>query len=691
MKGIGRRSFSQYPEGRRQRRFLVDYEGFSGFFVPHNASYASDQFSLGALCHKQSEAVNNMIRADSPTPAATCMLSSTVNSVTSAYSEAPSAAGRTYTAEPKETDVDSLIEKLNLSESTNKILANMLKKEPKKNIRKSPLDDITAQEVNLNSTEGTINESTLQSGKENRQSDKEYEDFCRFKTKSPRRAGSNSKLSLSTESAHEKSKRRSSSSRLEPFAEQTRGTRKRSRSSVYIQSDPAPSVVECRRGKSPGNTEKTRMNSDSIDPTSASDRMFIFNTPIDSGKMSLPNYGLIKGDSKSPGSTGLTRTTSQLSTASEFNHREGYLPLKATHGELSWGSVRLRTSITKNIQIKNTSAKRLTLRAVIDGPGFQFGSAELPHMTITLQPQECRGMWIVFCPTIKGPAVGKLIFKPPLADSTSRVIPLYGYGGHATVTIEGLQQGPVGSKFLPIGDIKNPMRTFEKIIRVHNKGSLTAFASVNVENTRTDQRYFTTSVSVNPSRLIVPPSCSTNIKIQFSPQREELKKLLKMQRGTDVIVIANLVVITGDEPTRHRMKKLMKTMPNHALMSSTVLSGLWNSFPKEQDLENLEELRENSMAITDLAQGFRSIEIALTINNERADETVLEASGWMADFEETVLFRTITSGEEPDEHEVTHDEVEVVSVQPQEIVWKSHDAACKRLTVKVIEWETANG
>lgn len=344
-----------FKQQQQQQEIPVDFDGFSGFI--HNISAASDQFSLGAFCNKQSESVRNIIRAGSPTQEAQCLLSTSMSSVASGASaaSAASAIGRTYTADSR--DVEHLIEGLNLSESTNKILVDIFKKDSRKPFRKAPLDDITTKDANVRVRERK-SEDMPRGGKENRREEKEYQEFCQFNSsKSPRRNMSQSIL-LSGDSTQETENRRSSTL-VEPI-----GARKRSRSSVYGKPDSAPAVVEYRRAKSPSNLRELRvisgaLGSPSAESTVTGDRMFLCQTPMDSGKMSLPNYALVKGDAMSPGgSAGLTRTTSQMSTASEFNHREGYLPLKATHGELSWGSVRLRTSVKKSIQIKNTAAKR---------------------------------------------------------------------------------------------------------------------------------------------------------------------------------------------------------------------------------------------------------------------------------------------------------------------------------------------
>lgn len=183
-----------------------------------------------------------------------------------------------------------------------------------------------------------------------------------------------------------------------------------------------------------------------------------------------------------------------MSSLSEFNFVTGYLPLKSTHNELSWHSVKLRKTATKTFQIKNTSAKRLIIRVILDGPGFNFETTEANGRgTITLQPNEVRTLSLIFNPTVLGPAIGNLIFQPPIefcaagggcatmsninSKVTKRVVRLYGYGGHVAMSYERLQQGPVGAKFLPLGNLCNLSKVFEETFIIRNKGNLTGFAA----------------------------------------------------------------------------------------------------------------------------------------------------------------------------------------------------------------------
>lgn len=307
----------------------------------------------------------------------------------------------------------------------------------------------------------------------------------------------------------------------------------------------------------------------------------------------------------------LKRASSQLSSTSEFNYLSGYLPLKSTHNEISWPSVKLRMASVKTFQIKNTSGKRLIIRAIIDGPGFNFENVDAHAKgTITLQPAEVRTMVLQFNPTVLGPAIGNLIFQPPIdfgcgqcatmsninSKVTKRVIRLYGYGGHVSCSFERLQQGPVGSKFLPLGNLCNLAKVFEETFIIRNKGNLTAFAVIMLENRTVGKSSFDKAISICPEKVLIPPNCIARVKISFTPTGLDMKEMMKIHRDQEVITVGNILVITGDEPTRCRIKKLITSSEDLSeKYASPQLKNVWSSFGKNDCDYDLCDLRETGV------------------------------------------------------------------------------------------------
>ncbi|XP_030386343.1 uncharacterized protein LOC115633102 [Scaptodrosophila lebanonensis] len=348
--------------------------------------------------------------------------------------------------------------------------------------------------------------------------------------------------------------------------------------------------------------------------------------------------------------SGTGRSISRCSNSSEFSHRDGkLLPLKVTHTSLCWGSTKLRTDVRKSMQVKNTADKRLVMRLGIQGPGFQLVSGDCN--TITLQAMECRTISITFCPTVCGAAKGALSFYAPVGMNNSNVptmeIPLYGYGGNASISIQGLQKGPVGASFLTMGDVcelsSGPLLGAFKF---YNKGPLPAFAGISVDSTVLMKPRLCETFEISPSKVIIPPHSEALVKIAFRPNREDIKNILK--KSAQVLTLANMRIFCGDEPNRQRMRSLVQRMSNkqREQLTSSMLDSIWNRFPNEQTMRNIASLLEPPEFILDLVTSVRIIDVALTLNRD-IDESAETSLMYMPDAEETVLFRTICVANSP--------------------------------------------
>lgn len=132
-------------------------------------------------------------------------------------------------------------------------------------------------------------------------------------------------------------------------------------------------------------------------------------SPIGGMNHSLPNL-LATPNSQSTPNAVIVRSISQCSTNSEFTQNDGKFPLKANMSELTWECVKLRKSVIKSFVVKNASEKKLSLKMEVLGPGFQIASSGTEKEWVTLQGNECRTIFIAFCPTMIGKAIGKCFF-----------------------------------------------------------------------------------------------------------------------------------------------------------------------------------------------------------------------------------------------------------------------------------------
>ncbi|XP_055914538.1 uncharacterized protein LOC129947836 [Eupeodes corollae] len=384
-------------------------------------------------------------------------------------------------------------------------------------------------------------------------------------------------------------------------------------------------------------------HSPQLDNTTNSDRRYLVGTVSspDCGKFSLPSYGLVTKTASTGSVKG--RSTSRCSNSSEFSHRDGKLiPLKVTCLQLSWGSIRLRKNANKSMQIKNTSDKRLIVKVDVSGPGFQIVNNQ--GNLITLQSQECRSVSLNFCPTVIGVAVGVLSFSAPNSPSSQTYldVPLYGYGGTASLIPQNIMRGPIGAPFLTMGDLKELSGPLEKTFKIYNKGPLHGFAVIIIDSFGLDMPRLRDSIEVTPNKVLIPPEGVANIRVTLKPRRDDIKKIIK--KISDVLALANMRIICGDEPSRQRIRNLIRTMKEEdkSKLTSKSLDRVWASFPGEKPIDELDALKEKSEVALDMISSLRIHEIALTLNHYRLDETA-DSTLVFPDADETVIFRTFCS------------------------------------------------
>lgn len=64
----------------------------------------------------------------------------------------------------------------------------------------------------------------------------------------------------------------------------------------------------------------------------------------------------------------------------------------------------------------------------------------------------------------------------------------------------------------------------------------------------------TVSLIVEPSELVMLEGTSAKIKVTYKPQKQDLKLLLSNSMK-DVIEVATLSLVSGDEATRRRLRR----------------------------------------------------------------------------------------------------------------------------------------
>uniref|UniRef100_A0A1A9ZV58 F5/8 type C domain-containing protein n=1 Tax=Glossina pallidipes TaxID=7398 RepID=A0A1A9ZV58_GLOPL len=389
---------------------------------------------------------------------------------------------------------------------------------------------------------------------------------------------------------------------------------------------------------SPSHTNNNR-NSLMFDVTSSNDYRFavVCKSPANSDGSS----------SSSCVTSASARGSSRCSSASAGFNRDGKLmPIKTSATQLSWNSAKLRTNCEKTMHIKNISNKRLPLRIEVIGPGFQIVS-DHGNSTIILHSQESRAITVNFCPTVRGVAVGKLSFYAPsyksiVGNLPFLVVPLYAYGGHASVIVKNILKGPIGCPFLPMGGVSELGRPMERAITIYNKGPLDAFASVKVDTIGLLIPSLSDTFEIHPEKLIIAAGDTAQVRIIFRPKRELIRKIMKKISVDSVMPLANLRVINGAEASRQRFLRLFERMTQEERSTIPLYTmEMFSSFPGEIAKDELKMLQDHPDSFVDMFCGFRVIEMQATLNHDLMNDTLKTNSTFLSEADDTILFRSI--------------------------------------------------
>lgn len=370
------------------------------------------------------------------------------------------------------------------------------------------------------------------------------------------------------------------------------------------------------------------------------------NSMMSGEKLSLPNYGLVRPDtSTSPSSSNgshehlspngspqgglLKRTVSQLSNGSEFHDDVLPIRIKKSQSKLSWESVKLYSTVSRTISIQNGSSKRLHLRVRVEGLGYSV----TPREDLKMISLEARTLEVKFSPNVVGPSRGYLIFELATNNKCCRKIPLFAYGGHASIRIEGSQKGPIGPAFITLGLMKMLNSTLEQTFSITNYGTLSGFAELIFEKTKWSDFSLSESLTMTPNRIQLAPGESVNITVRFNATRDEIRKIIALNK--EITIVGEICVISGDEPTR------LRVINNKDILPKEFLDFLPKRMPKDENLrrelllfnENLDKTK-----ISPIMAQLKTNEIALTVCRNM-DETLINAELSLAD-DSTMNFET---------------------------------------------------
>nr|CAH7716737.1 unnamed protein product [Callosobruchus chinensis] len=251
-----------------------------------------------------------------------------------------------------------------------------------------------------------------------------------------------------------------------------------------------------------------------------------------------------------------SRSTSSVLTSLP----NGRLPIDSDKTELIWGCIKVGKCDTQEFRLRNKSSKKLGLQLVISGQDYKIrkdnrqDSEPLTSFKMLMQPHEVKTITVSFIPTRMGAAVGQLTFTPidnNLKSMSNQIVKLWGYGGYTKVDYKNLSRDTSGRFWLSLGTLNNSSLMAQKF-SVRNIGLLPAFIHLSLVS----KDLF--KVTVTPSFFALISEEEREITVTYRQTSEDRSKFSKVVKDNMVVDLGTLIVTSGEEVTRGRLRNLCK-------------------------------------------------------------------------------------------------------------------------------------
>ncbi|KAK0179207.1 hypothetical protein PV327_008020 [Microctonus hyperodae] len=368
----------------------------------------------------------------------------------------------------------------------------------------------------------------------------------------------------------------------------------------------------------------------------------------------LSNWGNVSPSSPHSISSLKSGRNSPLSTASGLTVSGDTIPIKSTNSSLIWTSVRVGKHETREFTIRNISNNKIKLQAIItdNENSFKFLKDRDMSTTITvgLQHMESKTFTVIFSPNNIGAVAGRITFmhydckRDGKEPRSPKIIPLYGYGGYAKVSISQALKIMGDQMWLSLGKL-NLTGILNSRIKLENSGDLAAYAKITLAP-KAVYPSVETSWHIEPTELILGPKEIHWITVKFRPRKEDLV----LVRG-DVADMGTLTITHGDEPTRWRIRRLYKKLcesgqllrrPDQDDIFSNVVYPICKIFPGELPMHNLNIIRDSPQDLGTLCRGVNRHVVTLTIELN-SDDTIPIFHDDYDDTNESQMFQSLRS------------------------------------------------
>ncbi|VEN34237.1 unnamed protein product [Callosobruchus maculatus] len=323
---------------------------------------------------------------------------------------------------------------------------------------------------------------------------------------------------------------------------------------------------------------------------------------------------------QSQASTVPSRSTSSVLTSLP----KGRLPIDSDRTELIWGCIKVGKSDTQEFRLRNKSSKKLGLQLVVTGQDYKIrkdnrqDSEPLTSFKTVMQPHEVKTITVSFIPTKMGAAVGQLNFTPidhNLKSVSNQIIKLWGYGGYTKVDYKNLSRDTSGRFWLSLGTLNNSSMMVQKFL-VRNIGLLPAFIHLSLVS----KNLF--KVTVTPSFFALISQEEREISVTYRQTSEDRAKFSKLVKDNMVVDLGTLIVTSGEEVTRGRLRNLCKQSIARNEAIDDLSNILMQRINGEVMPEDLAKFKEDYRNLEQVQKLLTRKEIVLTIEMD-PDETII--------------------------------------------------------------------
>nr|CAD7440606.1 unnamed protein product [Timema bartmani] len=291
------------------------------------------------------------------------------------------------------------------------------------------------------------------------------------------------------------------------------------------------------------------------------------------------------------------------------------LQIHATHPVLSWGSLKLGHSEMKSTSLRNYAPHSYKLRlTVMDSDNIfkilnERGEG-VSQRTLVFRTMECQVVNFTFTPVSSRAATANVKFEQlsPVGSNTLYKISLFGYGGFPKLLIRDVHHETNDNMSLCLGEGIPPKQTLSNTFRLENKGDIGCFVLISSRRKGT-QAFSESSISVLPTDTVLPPGGVVSVCVKYTPSRKDIRLFATSNKRVEAV--ASLTLISGDEPTRQRLVRVLKKTGVNNLDQDIVK--LCAPFQGETKIPDIDHLKDTQDCEKPFSQSFKSQEITVTV------------------------------------------------------------------------------